>query len=134
MKLLLAAFAVAIIFGASVPASCFMFGPRIMKQINRGGPNGNHGMGGRGGGGGPYEPLDFEGVFTRSMRKLQRQVLKHANRYRRMHGVRALKEDEKDACPSSPGTTRSNCTTTTSRVSVPARATSRSSCGRTVDV
>ncbi|KAL1472909.1 hypothetical protein MTO96_022685 [Rhipicephalus appendiculatus] len=59
-------------------------------------------MGGGGGGGGPYEPLDFEGVFTRSMRKLQRQVLKHTNRYRRMHGVRALKEDEKDACPSSP--------------------------------
>ncbi|XP_075724152.1 LOW QUALITY PROTEIN: ectin [Rhipicephalus microplus] len=93
MKPLLAAFAVAI-FGASVPTSCFIFGPRLTKQIVIGGPNGKHGMGG-GGGGGPYEPLDFEGVFTRSMRKLQRQVLKHTNRYRRMHGVRALKEDEK---------------------------------------
>ncbi|KAL3216035.1 hypothetical protein MRX96_033218 [Rhipicephalus microplus] len=54
------------------------------------------GMGGhRGGGGGsPDEPVDFEGVFTRSMRKLQRQVLRNTNRYRRLHGVHTLAEDE----------------------------------------
>ncbi|KAH6943230.1 hypothetical protein HPB50_017956 [Hyalomma asiaticum] len=51
-------------------------------------------MGGHGGGG-PSEPLDFEGEFTPAMRKLQRQVLRHHNRYRRLHGVHTLKEDEK---------------------------------------
>lgn len=111
MKLLLVAFAIAI-FGASVPSSCFVFTPKLMKQFTYGGQNGKQGMdelnkllsgmggmrrGGRiggGGGGGPDEPLDFEGVFTRSMRKLQRQVLRNTNRYRRMHGVHTLAEDE----------------------------------------
>ncbi|KAH7943507.1 hypothetical protein HPB52_009163 [Rhipicephalus sanguineus] len=55
---------------------------------------GGGGMGG-GGGGSSNEPLDFEGDFTPPMRKLQRQVLKHTNRYRRLHGVHTLKEDEK---------------------------------------
>ncbi|KAH6943229.1 hypothetical protein HPB50_017955 [Hyalomma asiaticum] len=59
------------------------------QQFNIGAPNGKHEDGG-----GPYEPVDFEGVFTRSMRKFQRQVLRHHNRYRRLHGVHTLKEDE----------------------------------------
>uniref|UniRef100_A0A224Y1K4 Antigen 5 family member n=1 Tax=Rhipicephalus zambeziensis TaxID=60191 RepID=A0A224Y1K4_9ACAR len=116
MKLLLAAFAIAIL-GASVPASCFIFTPNMLKKFNIGGQNGQGmeelnkllsqmggggriirggGMGGMGGGGGgsPDEPVDFEGVFTRSMRKLQRQVLRNTNRYRRLHGVHTLAEDE----------------------------------------
>uniref|UniRef100_L7M961 Putative tick salivary antigen-5 protein n=1 Tax=Rhipicephalus pulchellus TaxID=72859 RepID=L7M961_RHIPC len=116
MKLLIAAFAIAI-FGASVPTSCFILTPKMMKPFNFGGQNGQQGMdalskffGGMGGGGGrrrgggglggggggsPNEPVDFEGVFTRSMRKLQRQVLRNTNRYRRLHGVHTLAEDEK---------------------------------------
>lgn len=81
------------IFSASVPTSGFM----MMQHFNMGphGKGGRGGMrGGGGGGGGPFEPTDFEGVFTRSMRKLQRQVLRSHNRYRRLHGVHLLKEDE----------------------------------------
>nr|XP_054923949.1 uncharacterized protein LOC126526051 [Dermacentor andersoni] len=79
------------IFSASMPASGFM----MMQHFNMGPP----GKGGRGamggmGGGGPFEPTDFDGVFTRSMRKLQRQVLRSHNHYRRLHGVHTLKEDE----------------------------------------
>uniref|UniRef100_A0A6G5A5X7 Putative antigen 5 family member n=1 Tax=Rhipicephalus microplus TaxID=6941 RepID=A0A6G5A5X7_RHIMP len=92
--------------------------PDMLKKFKFGGPNGQQGIeelkkflsgmggGGRiitgggmgghrgGGGGSPDEPVDFEGVFTRSMRKLQRQVLRNTNRYRRLHGVHTLAEDE----------------------------------------
>lgn len=81
------------IFSAPVPTSGFM----MMQHFNMGphGKGGRGGMrGGGGGGGGPFEPTDFEGVFTRSMRKLQRQVLRSHNHYRRLHGVHTLKEDE----------------------------------------
>lgn len=45
-------------------------------------------------GGGSSEPVDFEGEFTPAMRKLQRQVLRAHNRYRRLHGVHTLKQDD----------------------------------------
>ncbi|XP_065310247.1 Golgi-associated plant pathogenesis-related protein 1-like [Dermacentor albipictus] len=87
---LVAVLAIAI-FSASVPASGF----RMIQRFNMR-PPGKGGMGGMGGmgGGGPFEPTDFEGDFTQSMRKLQRQVLRSHNRYRRLHGVHTLKEDE----------------------------------------
>ncbi|XP_077511753.1 Golgi-associated plant pathogenesis-related protein 1-like [Amblyomma americanum] len=46
----------------------------------------------KGGGGG--EPEDFRGTFTRSMRKVQQEVLQRHNEYREAHGVPHLKEDE----------------------------------------
>lgn len=40
------------------------------------------------------EPKDFRGKFTKAMRKLQRQVLKRHNKWRRKHGVPPLEQDE----------------------------------------
>lgn len=40
------------------------------------------------------EPDDFRGGFTKEMRKLQRQVLKRHNKWRKLHGVPPLEHDE----------------------------------------
>lgn len=44
--------------------------------------------------GADYEPKVFEGTFTRSMRKLQRQVRRRHNYYRKLHGVDPLEQDD----------------------------------------
>lgn len=41
------------------------------------------------------EPKDFRGEFTKAMRRLQRQVLKRHNKWRRLHGVPPMEHDEK---------------------------------------
>uniref|UniRef100_L7MBI6 Putative tick salivary antigen-5 protein n=1 Tax=Rhipicephalus pulchellus TaxID=72859 RepID=L7MBI6_RHIPC len=56
--------------------------------------------GGEGGGGGEpedsedYEPEDFKGVFTRAMKKVQRQVRRRHNEYRRRHNAEPLESDD----------------------------------------
>ncbi|KAK8763621.1 Golgi-associated plant pathogenesis-related protein 1-like [Amblyomma americanum] len=75
-------------FIAAVPASAFI--KIIQKELGEGRSRRKGG----GGGGGAHEPEDFQGVFTRSMRKLQRQVLRRHNYYRRRHGCQLLREDE----------------------------------------
>ncbi|XP_037572035.1 transcriptional repressor CTCF-like [Dermacentor silvarum] len=63
-------------------------------------PSRRRGSEDRGGGsretkeGADYEPKDFEGVFTRSMKKVQRQVRRRHNHYRRLHGVDPLEGDD----------------------------------------
>ncbi|KAH9361307.1 hypothetical protein HPB48_006869 [Haemaphysalis longicornis] len=44
------------------------------------------------------EPKDFRGEFTKAMRRLQRQVLKRHNKWRRLHGVPPMEHDEKEMC------------------------------------
>ncbi|KAH8037321.1 hypothetical protein HPB51_009876 [Rhipicephalus microplus] len=64
------------------------------KTQPTGNPNGVGGDGGEGGGApAAEEPDDFEGQFTPSMRKFQRQVLRVTNQFRRRHGVPILKQD-----------------------------------------
>lgn len=41
------------------------------------------------------EPKNFRGHFTKAMRKIQKDVLKRHNKWRRLHGVPPLEHDEK---------------------------------------
>ncbi|XP_077545277.1 uncharacterized protein LOC144158330 [Haemaphysalis longicornis] len=90
--------------------------PRPGSPPSGGGEGGGKGHGGGGGGGGGeeeesgggkkddymyhegvirgIEPTDFNGKFTKAMRRLQKQVLKVSNKYRRMHGVPPLEHSE----------------------------------------
>ncbi|XP_077545273.1 uncharacterized protein LOC144158326 isoform X1 [Haemaphysalis longicornis] len=43
---------------------------------------------------GDDEPEDFKGKFTKAMLKLQRQVLKQHNKWRKLHGVPPVENDE----------------------------------------
>ncbi|XP_075559770.1 uncharacterized protein LOC142591329 [Dermacentor variabilis] len=83
---------VIVFFSASVPVLGFIMKTIKFQQFGPG--NGRIiQMGGGGAGAGSSEPVDFVGEFTPEMRKLQRQVLRSHNRYRRRHGVHTLKQD-----------------------------------------
>ncbi|XP_077536764.1 Golgi-associated plant pathogenesis-related protein 1-like [Haemaphysalis longicornis] len=79
----------------------------LEEAAGKGGGGGGHGSGEAGGGGGGQggydlrdgvisgaEPNDFQGRFTNAMRKLQRQVLRRHNYWRRKHGVPPLQHNE----------------------------------------
>ncbi|XP_050032468.3 uncharacterized protein [Dermacentor andersoni] len=77
-----------------------LFAPAFSEDEAAKQPTPKHGSEDRGGGSrerkesADYEPKDFEGTFTRSMRKLQRQVRRRHNHYRKLHGVEPLEKDD----------------------------------------
>uniref|UniRef100_A0A131Z3J6 Antigen 5 family member n=1 Tax=Rhipicephalus appendiculatus TaxID=34631 RepID=A0A131Z3J6_RHIAP len=74
--------------------------PALCQQGYLKGIGGTPGLAERGEGAGEvrassgYEPTDFNGVFTRSMRNVQRQVRRRHNYYRRRHDAQPLESDD----------------------------------------